>query len=208
MSLFAATAPAWRSTALLDALPRARPPTAERAAVFIEKDGGLVEPLPDNVDPGRLRLRAGVAEALAALDAHGYALLAVTHQSGLARGHYTRGDFARLQGALERLLHEAAGVRLLDVLVCPHAPAPDGRPACLCRMPAPGLLLRAARRHGIALERSWLIGEGLDPVEAGRRAGCRTALLGDADAPATRQLRQPDLRGRDWAELGAQLTPR
>lgn len=201
MMRFAAATMRWRRPPppTGDPWPATQPPGPGRAAVFVDKDSGLA-------DPDRLQLRPGAAESLAALAAQGFALLVVARESGLARGHITRAQFARLQAALEQRLRDAAGVQLLDFLVCPHAPAPGGEPSCLCRMPAPGLLLRAARRHGIALERSWMVGGTLDPIEAGRRAGCRTLLLaGAGEAGAPRLLRQPELHCADWHEAVQRL---
>ncbi|HEY8877424.1 MAG TPA: HAD-IIIA family hydrolase [Roseateles sp.] len=179
----------------------------QRRAVFIDRDGTLIDNLPHNTDPARLHLKPGAPEALAALAAQGWALLVVTNQSGLARGYFTRQQFARLQAALEQRLRDAAGVELLDFLVCPHAPAPDGSPACLCRKPAPGLLLRAARCHGIDLARSWMLGDTLDDVEAGHRAGCQSLLLGDGDPLPSRRtpLRQPEAKCRGWADAARHL---
>lgn len=210
MMLFSGGPLRWRRTPMELAPPpppaHARRPT--RSAVFVDLDGALVERRPCNVDPALLVLQPGAAAALAALAAQGQALLVVTNQSGLARGYFTRSQFARLQTALEQRLRDA-GVALLDFLVCPHAPGPDGGPSCLCRMPAPGLLMRAARRHGIELARSWMVGQSLDGIEAGRRAGCRTLLLADADAPAPqpalRGLRRPDLACDGWHQLPGSL---
>jgi len=212
MMLFAAGPLRWRRTSVQEGTPapeRAKPPG--RPAVFIDKDGTLVENLPGNVDPALLKLRPGAAEALVTLAERGFALLVATNESGLARGSYTRTEFAWLQAALEKLLHETAGVQLLDFLVCPHAPGPDGRPSCLCRKPAPGLLLRAARRHGIDLTRSWMVGDGLDDVEAGHRAGCRTVLLAGVEPPdelsgtPRTPLRQPDVECQAWREVPEHL---
>lgn len=178
-----------------------------RPAVFVDKDGSLIENVPYNVDPALLKLKPAAVESLAALAAQGYALLVVTHQSGLARGYFTRTQFARLQAALEQMLHNAGGVALLDVLVCPHAPAPDGGPSCLCRKPAPGLMLRAARRHGIDLAQSWVVGDTLDDVEAGHRAGCRTVLLTGGGETAWRRtpLREPDAMCDEWTEVAQHI---
>jgi D-glycero-D-manno-heptose 1,7-bisphosphate phosphatase len=204
MMLFAAGPLRWRRTPVdadAPAPPRAAPPG--RAAVFVDKDGTLVDGPPGHVDPALLKLRPGAAEALAALSRRGFALLVATNESGLARGCYTRSQFARLQAALEKLLREAAGVELLDFLVCPHAPGADGGPSCLCRKPAPGLLLRAARRHGIDLAQSWMLGDTLEDVEAGHRAGCRTVLLAPASDPGEPRtpLRQPDAQCDGWADV-------
>lgn len=199
----------WRRTPVQDVGPLpVRTPAPDRPAVFIGQDGTLVDDLPYNTDPALLRFKPDAVDALKALSAEGFALLVVTHQSGLARGYVTRSQFARLQGALEARLREA-GVVLLDSLVCPHAPAPDGRPSCLCRKPAPGLLVRAARRHGIDLARSWMVGHTLDDIEAGHRAGCRTLLLGGdaAESPRLTPLRHPDARCDGWDAVAQRITP-
>lgn len=187
----------------------APPPAGERATapprrvVFIDKDGTLVENVPYNVDPGLLRFVPGAAEGLRALAAAGWTLLLATNQSGIARGHFTRAQFARLQQALERKLRIEAGVHLLDVLVCPHAPGPNGSPMCLCRKPAPGMLLRAARKYRIDLAGSWMVGDTLDDVEAGRRAGCRSILFDNGGETVWRRtpLRRPDAKVSDWASV-------
>lgn len=172
-----------------------------RPAVFIDKDGTLVENVPWNVDPERLRLLPGAAQALATLASHGLALVVVTNQSGLAEGRFSAAQFAGLCDALRQRL-AVHGVSLTDVLHCPHAPAPDGRPACPCRKPRPGLLLRAARLHGLALARSWMVGDILDDVEAGRRAGCRTLLLDTGGETAWRRSRWrwPHHTAADWTQ--------
>jgi histidinol phosphatase-like enzyme len=70
---------------------------------------------------------------------------------------------------------------------------------CDCRKPAPGMLLRAAREHDLALQRSWFIGDILDDVEAGRRAGCRTVLIDNGNETVWRRgpLREPHLVAAD-----------
>lgn len=151
--------------------------TALRPAVFLDKDGTLVEDLPYNVDPARLRFTPGTVEGLRLLQQHGYALLVVTNQPGIALGRFTHEALARLHRGLARLLAEQ-GVRLDGFHACPHAAPAVGQPAgCLCRKPAPGLLQQAASVHAIDLQRSWMVGDILHDIEAGRRAGCRTVLL-------------------------------
>lgn len=137
-------------------------------AVFIDKDGTLVENVPYNVDPARLRLAQGAAEAIDAFVAQGYRVIVVSNQPGIALGKFSEKDLRKAESRLRELLPK------LDAFYyCPHAP----KAGCECRKPAPGLLERAAREHGIDLAASWMIGDILDDVEAGRRAGCRTVLL-------------------------------
>lgn len=181
-----------------------------RSAVFIDKDGTLVENVPYNVDPARLRFMPGAFEALAALAARGHLLIVVSNQSGLARGLFTLAQFARLRAALESQLRHAAGVQLCDVLICPHAPTAQGLPACACRKPEPGMLLRAAVRHRIDLSHSWMVGDTLDDVEAGHRAGCRSLLLDSGGETVWRHtpLRVPEARCNGWDEVLDQILAR
>jgi histidinol phosphatase-like enzyme len=81
---------------------------------------------------------------------------------------------------------------------CPHDPAgnvPRYATECTCRKPMPGLLLKAAQEHGIDSSRSWMIGDILNDVEAGRRAGCRTALIDNGNETEWQwsALRSPDV---------------
>jgi histidinol-phosphate phosphatase family protein len=146
-----------------------------RPAVFVDKDGTLVENVPYNTDPAQVRFTRHAAEALRRLADAGLPLFIVTNQPGLATGRIAPADFARLQRTIEARLRDEAGVPVGGWFVCPHAARLV--PPCGCRKPAPGLLQRAAREHRIDLARSWMVGDILDDIEAGRRAGCRTVLL-------------------------------
>lgn len=171
--------------------------------MFVDKDGTLVENLPFNVDPERLRFMSGALAALAAFHAQGYELVVVTNQAGLARGLFTHRQFEQLESVLRDRLRAEAGVELREVMVCPHESGRFGLPQCACRKPAPGMLLRAARRLQLDLVRSWMVGDTLDDVEAGRRAGCRAVLLDSGGETEWRRspLRQPDARCADWAAV-------
>lgn len=145
-------------------------------AVFLDKDGTLIEDVPYNVNPERVRLCPGVVAGVQRLYAAGYALIVITNQSGVARGYFPEAALAPLEQHLRALL----GVPLTGFYYCPHHPegtVPDYAIACNCRKPKPGMLLRAAVAHGIDLSRSWLIGDILNDIEAGHRAGCRAVLI-------------------------------
>ena len=169
-------------------------------AVFLDRDGTLVHPRHYPSRPDELRLYDGIGPELRRLQSAGFRLVVITNQSGIARGYFGEPELARmhehLAGELARL-----GVRLDGVYFCPHHPdgaIPELSIACECRKPAPGMLLRAAGELALDLEHSWFIGDILDDVEAGNRAGCRTILvdLGSEALPAT-QLRRPDFVARD-----------
>ena len=139
-----------------------------RRAVFLDKDGTLVEDVPYNVDPAAVVLAQGAREALAAFAAAGYEVIVVSNQPGVALGKFSLDSLQALESRLRALLPQIGGFYW-----CPHAP----QAGCACRKPASGLLERAAREHGVDLAASWMVGDILDDVEAGRRAGCRTILL-------------------------------
>ncbi|SRR5579884_143417 len=175
-----------------------------RPAVFLDKDGTLVEDVPYNVDPARIRLAPGAVEGLQLLHAAGYRLVVVSNQSGVARGYFSERALRRVARRLRELL-AGAGIPLAGFYYCPHHPqgrVPRYARACICRKPAPGLIVRAAQALGLDLARSWLVGDILHDVEAGHRAGCRAILLdnGHETEWELTPRRVPDARARDLAE--------
>jgi D-glycero-D-manno-heptose 1,7-bisphosphate phosphatase len=148
-------------------------------AVFLDKDGTLVENVPYNVDPARIRLADGALEGLKLLHKAGFKLVVVSNQSGVARGYFKESDLKGVEEHLKNILRKA-GVPLTDFYYCPHYP--DGKVHeyavnCMCRKPRPGMLFQAGREHQINLASSWLIGDILDDIEAGRRAECTSILI-------------------------------
>lgn len=167
---------------------RIRPPVtttdstpAARPAVFLDRDNTLIHDPGYLKDPNRVTLLPGVAEGLARLRAAGYLCVVVSNQSGVARGLLTEADVAAVNARIQELLtpHGAA----IDAFYhCPFLPGDeavvaDFRRDSDLRKPKPGMLLLAAKEHSIDLSRSWMIGDSLRDVEAGRAAGCRTILL-------------------------------
>lgn len=176
---------------------------ALRPAVFFDKDGTLIDNLPFNVDPARMRLARGAQAAIGALTRAGFALFVVSNQAGVAHGRFAEAALAPVHARLREFVH-AAGGRLAGFYYCPHDPA--GHVAayarsCDCRKPRPGLILQAAQAHGIDLARSWFVGDILHDVEAGNRAGCRTVLIdnGNETEWVRTPLRTPDASVADLA---------
>ena len=170
---------------------------AVSAAVFLDKDGTLLEDVPYNVDPARVSLAKGAKEALAAFADRRLRVIVVSNQPGLALGLFSREDLE----ALER--HLVDTLELHGFYYCPHHP----HAGCDCRKPSPGLLLLAAREQGVDLARSWMVGDILDDVEAGRRAGCRTCLIdnGNETEWELTELRTPDAVAADLAQAAARI---
>lgn len=165
-----------------------------RRAVFLDKDGTLVQNVPYNVDPAKVTLAPHARRALRELAQAGYRLIVVSNQPGIAYGYFAEARLQALHAHLRSLLPG-----LGDLYYCPHGAA-EG---CACRKPACGLLLRAAYRLGIDLQRSWMVGDILDDIEAGRRAGCRTVLLdnGNETEWRTGPHREPHFVARDLREV-------
>ena len=161
----------------MDAATAPSPGSAARRAVFLDKDGTLLRDVPYNVDPALIEFTPNALAGIERLAAAGFAFFIVTNQPGLASGRFSRREFALLEAALRARVEAECGIRIEALFCCPHLPGGDGRPACLCRKPAPGLLRQAALAHGLDLGRSWMIGDILDDIEAGHRAGCRAILL-------------------------------
>jgi histidinol-phosphate phosphatase family protein len=154
--------------------------TASRRVLFVDKDGTLIEDLPYNVDPARIRFAPGAREAVRRLGDAGIDLAIVTNQSGVARGYFAEADLDPVAAHLRRAIG-ALGGRLAGFYACPHLP--DGvvaryAIACDCRKPLPGLLRRAAAELGVDLASSWFVGDTWMDVAAGRAAPCRTILVG------------------------------
>jgi D-glycero-D-manno-heptose 1,7-bisphosphate phosphatase len=143
-----------------------------RPAVFLDRDGTLVEEVPYLHDPRRVVLLPGVG-ALAAAAAAGYALVVVTNQAGVARGLYDEAAVGAVHRRLGELL-AGVGVRLDAALHCPHHPqgtVPGYARACRCRKPGPGMLEAAAERLDLDLPASFLVGNHPTDVGAAVAAG-------------------------------------
>lgn len=167
---------------------------AVKAAVFIDKDGTLVHDVPYNVDPTRIAVREEAGEALRRLQRAGFELVLVSNQAGVALGHFDEDALDEVWSHLRERL-SGDGVDLSAFYYCPHHPAGE----CDCRKPKPGMLQRAAQERNIDLARSWMLGDILDDVEAGHRAGCRSVLLDVGSETEWREgeLRTPAFLARD-----------
>lgn len=170
-------------------------------AIFLDKDGTLIEDVPYNTDPARIRLLPGVIRGLTVLQNAGYLLVVISNQSGIALGYFSEPQLLQAMAHLRGLL-AARGVHITASYYCPHAPG-----CCDCRKPQPGLLLRAAHQLDIALQDSWMIGDILDDIEAGHRAGCRAALIDNGNETQWLQnpWRSPDITSKDLASAATTI---
>ncbi len=169
-----------------------------RAALFLDKDGTLIQNVPYNADAALVRFMPHALEGLARIGATGLPIFIVTNQPGLASGQITRKAYVDLQAAIEKRLKEEGGITLAGWYTCPHAPTAG----CLCRKPSTGLLRQASLAHHIDLTRSWMLGDILDDIEAGRRVGCTTILIDVGNETVWRRspLREPHYRCSDMLQ--------
>ena len=139
-----------------------------RRAVFLDRDGTLIEEADYLSDPERVVLLPGAASALSDLRDAGFALVIVTNQSGIARGLYGEGEYRAVAKRLDDLL-AGAGAPVDATLYCPHHP--DFGPVCECRKPAAGMFRQAARELGLDLADSYYVGDKALDVTPARELG-------------------------------------
>jgi D-glycero-D-manno-heptose 1,7-bisphosphate phosphatase len=148
-------------------------------AVFLDKDGTLIVDVPYNVNPELIVLSDDCLAGLKELQKNGYLLILVTNQAGAARGYFKEEALLAVEQKIAALLGHN-GVELNGFYYCPHHPdgsIPSLTIECDCRKPQPGMLTKATVQHNIDLNSSWMIGDILNDIEAGNRAGCKSILI-------------------------------
>lgn len=152
-------------------------------AIFLDRDGTINKYVGflRNIDD--FELIPGVTDAIKKINASGYLAIVVTNQPVIARGEVTFDELQVIHNKMETLLG-LQGAYLDGIYFCPHHPhsgyegeIPELKFDCDCRKPKPGMLLKAAEDFNIDLPQSWMVGDGENDIQAGRAAGCRTALL-------------------------------
>jgi histidinol-phosphate phosphatase family protein len=145
---------------------------AMRRAIFIDKDGTLIPDIPFNTDPARISYTPGAGQALRNLHNHGFAIILISNQPGVARGLFNATALDEVSARINDIAL-SFGFQFTAFYYCIH----DARDNCSCRKPKPGLLQNAATEHGIDPSASWMVGDILNDVEAGHEAGCRSILV-------------------------------
>ena len=173
-------------------------------AIFLDRDGTIIED-PGYINrPDQVKLLDGAAEALTELSAMGYKLIVASNQSAVARGIVTEKVLGAIHNRLKELLAKK-GVHLDAIYYCPYHPEgviPKYRKESDRRKPNPGMLLAAAGEMDIELAGSWMIGNSGQDVEAGRRAGCKAILIDDPShyKQSEQDRPQPDFRAVNMKE--------
>lgn len=172
-------------------------------AVLLDRDGVINELLyfaeHGRVDtplrPQQLRLIPGVAQGIKTLQNYGFKVVIVSNQPGLAKGQFSQRTFDRLLKRTQRLLARR-GVTIDGEYYCLHHPnavRKQYRKACKCRKPQPGLLLQAASDGCFDMNSSFMVGDGLVDIEAGKKAGCGTVLIGHLSSLLTKVMERKQM---------------
>lgn len=152
-----------------------------RPAIFLDRDGTVIEDTGYLADPEGVQLFDDAAGAIREFAKKGYLVVLASNQSGVARGKFTEAQLAEVHARMEQML-SVDGARLDAAYYCPYLEGPDAtvdryRKKSDLRKPQPGMLLQAAKELKIDLARSWMIGDSPADVGAGQAAGCRTILV-------------------------------
>ena len=164
-------------------------------AVFLDRDGTIIDDVHYIARPELVRLRPGAARAIGRLNGANVPVIIVTNQSGIARGLLTESDFAQVQARVAELLAaepDGAGAHVDGTYMCPHHP--DFTGPCDCRKPGTLLFRRAADEHGLDLSRSTFIGDRWRDVSPALAVGGRGMLIADSSTPE-REQRQAEGAG-------------
>jgi D-glycero-D-manno-heptose 1,7-bisphosphate phosphatase len=150
-----------------------------RIAAFLDRDGTVNEEVDHLRVPEQVRLIPGAGPAIRSLNDHGILTCIISNQAGVARGLLTEQDLLPIHEKLRRAL-QSSNARIDRIYYCPHHPD-EGKPpyniACDCRKPATGMLRRGQEELDIDLERSFVVGNRIVDVQAGKAVGATTILV-------------------------------
>lgn len=155
------------------------PITANRAALFLDRDGTIIKDVGFLSQPEKLRFIEGAAQTIRTANTAGISVVIVTNQSGIGRGLFGWPAFAAVQDHMLKGLKQN-GATISAVLACPHHPEaqpPYDHPDHPSRKPNPGMIRLAAQILSVDLKRSWLIGDRASDITAARRAGLAGGML-------------------------------
>ena len=175
-----------------------------RKAVFLDRDGVInrvvyhsdVGILDTPFTPSQFKLLPRSGEAISMINEMGLYAVLVSNQPGIAKGHFDEETFVEIEKKMELKL-KAGNAHLDRSYYCFHHPqgvVKGLRKRCGCRKPKPGLLFRAARELKLDLKSSYLVGDSITDIQAGREAGCVTFLIGNHKCDLCRFLEQKKVK--------------
>ncbi len=170
-----------------------------RRAVFLDRDGTIIEDRGYIRDPDDVVALPGAVEALRDLQGKGWDLIVVSNQSGVGRGLIAPSEMDAVQARFLEVMR-SAGVEITNSYLCVHDPAED----CGCRKPSPFHLEQAAREFGLDLAQSWMVGDRESDILCGKNAGCRTVWLKNPHFSVADGL--ADFAAEDWTAVRRVIT--
>jgi len=180
-------------------------------AVFLDRDGVINEERGYVHKEDDFALLPGVVAAIRQLRSSGFKVIVVTNQSGIARGFFDVAAVNTLHRHLHRIL-AAEGTQVDGIYYCPHHPngtVTEFAVACDCRKPMPGLFLRAASELELDLKASYLVGDKLSDIQAGRQAGVKKTFLVRTGHPLSHEaISHADYLANDLYEAASVIVSR
>jgi D-glycero-D-manno-heptose 1,7-bisphosphate phosphatase len=168
-------------------------------ALFLDRDGTVIEDPGYLRDPAQVRLLPGAVEALAALAVEGWKLIIISNQSGVGRGWIAPEEMDAVHDRFLQLMR-LHGVPITASYFCTHTP----EACCSCRKPSAFFVEQAAREHDIDLKVSWMAGDREGDIRCGQSAGCSTIWLRNDVFPLAPDL--PDFIADDWEAIRRRLS--
>lgn len=185
----------------------------KRRAAFIDRDGTLSEEVGYVNHPTRFRLFPYAADAIKKLHDHGWLVIVITNQAGVARGYFSEEMVITVHEILSAQL-KSAGTFVDGIYYCAHHPTVGDAPYrldCDCRKPKPGLIKRAEKDFDLDLSKSWMIGDRYSDIELAHNAGTRSIFVmsgygrGEWETQRQSWKRQPDVVAEDLLEAADHL---
>jgi len=177
-----------------------------KPAIFLDRDGTIIEQVDVLNDAAQLRLLPGAAKAIAGLKERGYLVIGITNQPIIEKGLLSHEKLQLIHDALQHML-EKEGARLDAIYTCPHQYRAEGQ--CNCRKPGTGLIEDAQKEFAIDIEKSWLVGDRLRDVATGRNAKLKTILVATGGVSKDDEFfpeAVPDYRASDLQEAAALIS--
>jgi D,D-heptose 1,7-bisphosphate phosphatase len=141
-------------------------------AVFLDRDGTINIDVHYLADPDKFEMYPGVGEGVRELKNHGFKVIVVTNQSGIGRGYYSLDQLSAIHKKMNNIFLRY-DITLDGIYYCPHHPDDH----CNCRKPNTGLFEKAISQHNINISKSFMVGDKLLDIEAGKKIGARTILI-------------------------------
>ena len=172
------------------------------SGIFLDRDGVIIRKAADGeyiTSAEEMEFLPGSAKAIADLSRSGFKVIVVTNQRGVATGKIELRELQHIHSKLKEIVANLGG-NVCDIFYCPH----DLSEGCTCRKPNTGMLVQAAKMHDLLLSECWMVGDAATDITAGKRAGCKTALITQSGEFLS-CVDQPDIWAESLASFAAQI---